>query len=123
MDGQPLTNWSAAPVLFDLHQDCGETIPRTPCPWDGKWPAHFSGVGSSSWHSGCMPAAEYKTVVAELVALYHEHVASFPRVESQVQKGLSPERFPCCNAGCSPLPACCHCKSEAEAQLAAHLGI
>jgi hypothetical protein len=43
MDGQPLTNWSAAPVLFDLHQDCGESIPRTPCPWDGKWPAHFSG--------------------------------------------------------------------------------
>jgi hypothetical protein len=70
-----------------------------------------------------MPAAEYESVVGELVALYHEHVAGFPRVESQIQKGLSPERFPCCNAGCSPMPACCHCESEAEAQLAAHLGI
>ena len=76
MAGQPLTNWSAAPVLFDLHQDCGETIPRTPCPWNGRWPAHFLGVGDSSWHSGCMPAAEYKSVVARLVSLYHEHVSA-----------------------------------------------
>ena len=35
---QPLTNWTHAPVLFDLHQDCGETVPRFPCEWDGTWP-------------------------------------------------------------------------------------
>ena len=29
--------------------------------------------------------------------------ASFPRVESQVRKGLSPARFPGCNAGCTPM--------------------
>ena len=39
---------SHAPVLFDLHQDCGETVPRFPCDWDGTWPA-------KDWVSGCMP--------------------------------------------------------------------
>ena len=35
-------------MLFDLHQDCGETVPRFPCDWDGTWPA-------KDWVSGCMP--------------------------------------------------------------------
>ena len=72
---QPLTNWTHAPVLFDLHQDCGETVPRFPCEWDGTWPVraisrpafqilrklkYMCGVQqdkSGKWVSGCMPAA------------------------------------------------------------------
>ena len=55
-----------------------------------------------------MPAADYARVVSELVALYREHVASFPARTSEIKKGQSPERFPCCNT-CSPMPTCCKC--------------
>ena len=118
MLAQPLTNWTHAPVLFDLHQDCGETVPRFPCAWDGSWPDK-----SGSWVSGCMPAAEYARVVADLTATYDAHLESFPFVVSQTAKGLSPARFPCCNAGCSPAPDCCHCESAGQRHLAEHLGI
>ena len=138
---QPLTNWTHAPVLFDLHQDCGETVPRFPCEWDGTWPVRaisrpafqilrklkcMCGVQqdkSGKWVSGCMPAAQYQSVVADLTATYWDHVNNFPRVESQIQKGTSPTRFPCCNPGCSPAPDCCHCANEGQRHLAEHLGI
>ena len=49
-----LQNWTDAPLLFDLHVDPGENVPRTPCAgWDGTWPA------PAGWHSGCMVAGEY----------------------------------------------------------------
>ena len=63
---QSLTNWTHAPVLFDLHQDCDETVPRFPCEWDGTWPDK-----SGTWVSGCMPAAEYGSVVADLTKTYN----------------------------------------------------
>ena len=76
--------------------------------WDGTWPDK-----SGEWVSGCMPAAAYASVVADLTKTYDQHLASFPFVQSQIKKGTSPERFPCCNAGCSPAPACCHVSSVA----------
>ena len=123
---EPLRNHTRAPVLFDLHKDPGETVPRTPCPgWDGKWPISGKGNGAvpGNWHSGCMTEADYTATVAELVELYDRRVASFPRVVSEIWKGARPDRFPCCNPGCSPMPDCCHCGSAPRAALAGALGL
>jgi arylsulfatase A len=100
------TSWRE-PLLFDLLKDPGENVPRTPLEnWDGGWPA------PQGWHSGSMPAAEYAQVVTRLMAEFEREKAAMPFVESRVQIGTAPTRFPCCNPGCTPLPHCCTCDTS-----------
>ena len=107
-----LRNWTAAPLLFDLLIDPGENVPRTPCEWDGTWPA------PKGWHSGCMPRAEYADAVARLTAEYEAQLTRLPPVVPRPALGTASERFPCCSPGCSPLPHCCACAPGAEAGVA-----
>ena len=100
----PAANWTGKELLFDLNIDPGENVPRTPCDWDGDWPA------PPSWHSGCMPKALYKATIAELSIEYKKELARVPNVTSRTHEGQGNERFPCCSPGCSPLPHCCQCK-------------
>ena len=100
-------NWTAQPLLFDLYKDPGENVPRTPLEgWDGTWPA------PSGWHSGSMPADVYNQTVTRLLAAFEAERAGMPHVESVIQRGHSPDRFPCCSPACSPKPHCCTCDAD-----------
>ena len=59
-----------------------------------------------------MPAGEYAAAVARLTAAYTKEVAGMPKTVSQVNRGSSVDRFPCCSPNCSPKPHCCTCDAD-----------
>lgn len=51
------------------------------------------------------------SMVANLTQLYNESVADKSLWgPSEINRGGSAERFPCCSPGCTPLPYCCKCE-------------
>jgi arylsulfatase A len=81
----PLANHTASPLLYNLDEDPGEVnlIPPTSALWT--------------------------TQVKALTALAAAHVKGMVTAPSQIKRGESKERFPCCNPLCEPKPNCCKC--------------
>ena len=81
----PRVEHTAAPILYNVQRDPGEVNAIKPSD------------------------PEYTAQAPRLAALAAAHLASFWTAPSQGARGTSPDRFPCCNPGCSPRPHCCKC--------------
>eukprot|EP00730_Choanoeca_flexa_P005904 TRINITY_DN12046_c0_g1_i6.p1 TRINITY_DN12046_c0_g1~~TRINITY_DN12046_c0_g1_i6.p1 ORF type:complete len:522 (+),score=64.34 TRINITY_DN12046_c0_g1_i6:1057-2622(+) len=90
-DNHTLTNHSGVPLLYNVERDPGEVVLLTQDTYGEFNQTHT-----------------YNDVVASLVGLYHRHIDSFVSMPSEIAKGSSAERFPCCD-DCSPKPHCCQC--------------
>ena len=78
---------SDGPLLFNVDTDPGEISPI----------------------SATLKAAEYKQAMAAIEGAVQKHLRTWDVAPSEMAKGSSPDRFPCCNPGCSPAPHCCRC--------------
>ena len=72
-------------ILFNVGRDMSEVLPLP--------------------HS----SAEYKKWAPVLMSMAADYSKTYVTGESQMNKGNSPDRFPCCNPGCTPMPGCCKC--------------
>ena len=75
------------PLLYDLHQDPSEQY--------------------------ALNTTLYPDVMNNIWQLYHEGNANMTWGKSQLDD-KTPDAEPCCNKGCTPLPACCHCENKGK---------
>ena len=54
-------------------------------------------------------SVEYKKWAPVLMSMAADYRKTYITALSQMGKGSSPDRFPCCNPGCTPMPICCKC--------------
>ena len=85
----PTVNHTAAGgILFNVERDMSEVLPLP----------HTS--------------AEYKKWAPVLMSMAADYSKTYVTGASEMGKGSSPDRFPCCNPGCTPMPGCCKCGGE-----------
>lgn len=80
----PLDVRSRGGLLYNVERDVSEVLP----------------LSNTSY--------EYRQWAPVLWRMAADYAASVATAESQIAKGSSPERFPCCSQ-CSPMPTCCQC--------------
>ena len=72
-------------ILFNVERDMSEVLPLP----------HTS--------------VEYKQWAPVLMSMAADYSKTYVTAASEMRKGSSADRFPCCNPGCTPMPVCCKC--------------
>lgn len=75
-------------ILFNVERDLSEVLPL-----------------SAASH-------EYKKWAPVLFSMAAEYLKTYSVTTSQMKRGSSNDRFPCCSPGCTPLPECCTCGAK-----------